>query len=174
MIDVSDIAWKDLPGSAQMLFSKIGQETYSDYEKKNQNWNDRMNDFTRNLNDHFKQHRTLYAEEKNIANKEKIEDRRGLWNAYSSPSAFYKTNKTLYISGTGGCDGSLTRDIMDDLLLVPTRNVHHSEKYKHVIEELEKSPEITRLVGHNLASAVIRSIKNNLIHLLQQPMLPLQ
>ena len=33
MIDVSDIAWKDLPGSAQMLFSKIGQETYSDYEK---------------------------------------------------------------------------------------------------------------------------------------------
>lgn len=174
MIDVSDIAWKDLPGSAQMLFSKIGQETYSDYEKKNQNWNDRMNDFTRNLNDHFKQHRTLYAEEKNIANKEKIEDRRGLWNAYSSPSAFYKTSKTLYISGTGGCDGSLTRDIMDDLLLVPTRNVHHSEKYKHVIEELEKSPEITRLVGHNLASAVIRSIKNNLIHLLQQPMLPLQ
>ena len=132
-----------------------------------------MNDFTRNLNDHFKQHRTLYAEEKNIANKEKIEDRRGLWNAYSSPSAFYKTSKTLYISGTGGCDGSLTRDIMDDLLLVPTRTVHHSEKYKHVIEELEKSPEITRLVGHNLASAVIRSIKNNLIHLLQQPMLPL-
>ena len=177
MIDVSDIAWKDLPGSAQMLISKIskiGQETCSHYEKKNQNWNDRMNDFTRNLNDHFKQHRTLYAEEKNIANKEKIEDRRGLWNAYSSPSAFYKTSKTLYISGTGGCDGSLTRDIMDDLLLVPTRNVHHSEKYKHVIEELEKSPEITRLVGHNLASAVIRSIKNNLIHLLQQPMLPLQ
>ena len=33
-------------------------------KKKNQNWNDRMNDFTRNLNDHFKQHRTLYAEEK--------------------------------------------------------------------------------------------------------------
>ena len=67
MIDVSDIAWKDLPGSAQMLISKIskiGQETCSHYEKKNQNWNDRMNDFTRNLNDHFKQHRTLHAEEK--------------------------------------------------------------------------------------------------------------
>ena len=78
------------------------------------------------------------------------------------------------ISGTGGRDGSLTRDIMDDLLLVPTRNVHHSEKYKHVIEALEKSAEITRLVGHSLASAVIRSIKNNLIDLLQQPMLPLQ
>ena len=174
-IDVSDIAWKDLPGSAQMLINKIGQETYGDYDKKNQNWNDRMNDFTRNLNDHFKQHRTLYAEENNVANKEKIEDRRGLWNAYSSPSGVYKTGKTLYISGTGGRDGSLTKDIiMDDLLLVPTRNVHHSEKYKHVIEALEKSAEITRLVGHSLASAVIRSIKNNLIDLLQQPMLPLQ
>ena len=34
MIDVSDIAWKDLPGSAQMLISKIGQESYSDYEKR--------------------------------------------------------------------------------------------------------------------------------------------
>ena len=63
---------------------------------------------------------------------------------------------------------------MDDLLLVPIRNVYHSEKNKHVIEELEKSPEIIHLVGHSLASAVIRSIKNNLIDLLQQPMLPLQ
>ena len=133
-----------------------------------------MNDFTRNLNDHFKQHRTLYAEEQNVANKEKIKDRRGLWNAYSSPSGFYKTGKTLYISGTGGRDGSLTRDIMDDLLLVPIRNVYRSEKYKHVIEELEKSPKIIHLVGHSHASAVIRSIKNNLIDLLQQPMLPLQ
>ena len=38
-----------------------------------------MNDFTRNLNQHFKQHRTLYAEEGNVANKEKVEDRRGLY-----------------------------------------------------------------------------------------------
>ena len=47
---------------------------------------------------------------------------------------------------------------MDDLLLVPTRNVHHSEKYKAVIKELEKSPEITRLVSHSLASAVVNKI----------------
>ena len=57
--------------------------------KKNQNWNDRMNYFIRNLNDYFKQHKTLYIEKKHITNKEKIEDRRGLWNSYS-PSAFYK------------------------------------------------------------------------------------
>ena len=80
---------------AQMLIGKIGQETYGDFEKNNKNWNDRMNDFTRNLNEHFRQHRTLYAEERNVANKEKIEDRRGLWNAYSTPSGFYKTGKTL-------------------------------------------------------------------------------
>ena len=71
-----------------------------------------MNDFSRNLNEQFRQQTTLYKEEKNVANKEKIEDRRGLWNAYSSPSELYKTGKTLYISGTGGKDGSLQRDIL--------------------------------------------------------------
>ena len=129
-----------------------------DHSKKNADWNNRMNDFTRNLNEHFRQHRTLYAEERNVANKEAIEDRRGLWNAYSSPTGLYKTGKTLYISGTGGKDGSITRDIMDDLLLVPTRNVHHSEKYKDAMNEINKSPEVNRLVGHSLASAVVNKI----------------
>ena len=68
-----------------------------DHAKKNADWNKRMNDFTRNLNQHFKQHRTLYAEERNVANKEKVEDRRGLYNAYDSPSGLYKTGHTLYI-----------------------------------------------------------------------------
>jgi len=95
-----------------------------------------MNDFTRNLNQHFKQHRTLYAEEGNVANKEKVEDRRGLYNANDSPSGLYKTGHTLYISGTGGKDGSITRDILDDLLLLPTRNAHHTEKYRDAMEEL--------------------------------------
>ena len=57
-----------------------------------------------------------------------------------------------------GKDGSLTKDIMDDLLLVPTRNVHRSEKDKDVVKELEKSPEITRLVSHSLGSAVVNKI----------------
>ena len=87
-------------------------------------------------------------------------------------------NKNLYISDIGDWDRSLIRDIMDDLLLVPIRNImddlllifirniHHSKKYKYIIEELEKLPEIIRLVGHSLVSAVIRLIKNNLIYLL--------
>eukprot|EP00438_Fugacium_kawagutii_P013146 Skav233650 [mRNA] locus=scaffold2779:835808:838988:+ [translate_table: standard] len=133
-----------------------------DHKKKNQDWNNRMNDFTRNLNEHFRQHRTLYAEERNVGNKEAIEDRRGLWNAYSSPSGMYKHGKTLYISGTGGKDGSLTRDIMDDLLLVPTRNVHHSEKYKDTMKEINESPEVSRLVSHSLASAVVNKINQEM------------
>ena len=59
-----------------------------------------------------------------------------------------------YISGTGGKDGSINRDIMDDLFLVPRRNVHHSEKYKDAMKEINENPEISRLVGHSLASAV--------------------
>eukprot|EP00438_Fugacium_kawagutii_P035452 Skav216633 [mRNA] locus=scaffold1255:114106:117474:- [translate_table: standard] len=150
---------KDLGKVAFGELVKQGKDyIIDDHKKKNKDWNDRMNDFTRNLNEHFRQNRTLYAEEKNVGNKEAIEDRRGLWNAYSSPTGMYKTGKTLYISGTGGKDGSLTRDIMDDLLLVPTRNVHHSEKYRDAMKEINESPEVTRLVSHSLASAVVNKI----------------
>ena len=142
----------------KLLLQELGKGVIDDYKKKNENWNERMNDFTRNLNDHFKQHRTLYAEERNVANKNKIEDRRGLWNAYNSKSGIYKTGNTLYISGTGGKDGSITQDVIDDLLLVPTRNVHHSEKYKDAMKAINESPEVNRLVGHSLASAVVNKI----------------
>jgi hypothetical protein len=138
---------------------RIGKEEFKkDIDKKQEDLNKRMDNFSRNLNDEFKKNTTLYKEERNIANKEKIEDRQGLNNAYRSPSGLYKTGKTLFISGTGGKDGSLEQDIKDDLLLLPTRNAKHTEKYKDVIEELKKSPEVTRLVGHSLASAVINKI----------------
>lgn len=55
----------------------------------------------------------------------------------------------IYISGTGGKDGSINRDILDYLLRLPTRNAHNTEKYKDVINELKKSPEITRLVDYD-------------------------
>jgi len=115
-----------------------------------------MNNFARNLNEQFRQNTTLYKEERNIANKEATEDRQGLTNAYRSPSGLYKTGKTLYISGTDGKDGSINRDILDDLLRLPTRNAHNTEKYKDVMNELKKSPEITRLVSHSLGSAVVK------------------
>ena len=133
----------------------------NDDKKKEIDWNARMNDFARNLNQHYRQHTTLYKEERNIGNKEKVEDRFGLSNAYASPSGLYKTGKTLYISGTTGKDGSITRDIIDDLIHLPTRNAENTEKYKDVIEELKKSPEIKRIVGHSLGSAVVNTINQN-------------
>ena len=133
-----------------------------DYEKKNTDWNARMNDFTRNLDDEFRKNTTLYKEVRNIQNKNKIEDRRGLWNAYDSPAGLYKTGDTLYIAGTGGKDGSLTRDIMDDLLLVPTRNIKHSEKYQDVMKYLKENPDVKRLVSHSLASAVVNKINQEM------------
>jgi hypothetical protein len=49
-----------------------------DYEKETTDWNARMNDFTRNLDDEFRKNTTLYKEVMNIQNKNKIEDRHGL------------------------------------------------------------------------------------------------
>ena len=133
-----------------------------DYNKKNADWNARMNDFTRNLDDEFRKNTTLYKEVRNIQNKNNIEDRRGLWNAYDSPDGLYKTGSTLYIAGTGGKDGSLTRDIMDDSLLVTTRNIKASEKYQDVVKYLKENPDVKRLVSHSLASAVVNQINNDM------------
>jgi hypothetical protein len=133
-----------------------------DYEKKTTDWNARMNDFTRNLDETFRKNTTLYKEVKNIQNKNKIEDRQGLSNAYNSKTGLYKTGNTLYIGGTGAKDGSINRDIMDDLLLVPTRNIKHSEKYQDVMKYLKENPDVKRLVGHSLASAVINKINEDM------------
>ena len=138
---------------------KQGKDKFiEDYNTKNADWNARMNDFTRNLDDEFRKNTTLYKEVRNIQNKNKIEDRRGLWNAYDSKAGLYRTGDTLYIAGTGGKDGSLSKDIMDDLLLVPTRNVKHSEKYQDVAKYLKDNPDVKRLVSHSLASAVVNKI----------------
>ena len=50
----------------------------------------------------------------------------------------------------------ITRDILDDLIHLPTRRAENTEKYKDAINMLEQSPEITRLVGHSLGSAVYK------------------
>ena len=158
------------PMEMKSLMGKLGRAGFTelmrqgknaiseDNEKKNTDWNVRMNDFTRNLDDEFRKNTTLYKEVRNIQNKNRIEDRQGLSNAYNSPSGFYKTGSTLYIGGTGAKDGSLTRDIMDDLLLLPTRNAQHTEKYRDVMKYLKDNPDVKRLVGHSLASAVINKI----------------
>ena len=131
----------------------------NDAKKKENDMNKRMDNFTRNLNGNLRgRNFTLYAEERHIGNKEKLEDRQGLKNAYDSPSGLYKSGKTLFISGTTGKDGSITRDILDDLIHLPSRGAERTEKYKDVMKMLEQSPEITRLVSHSLGSAVVNRI----------------
>ena len=131
----------------------------NDAKKKETNMNKKMDNFARNLNGNLRgRNSTLYSEERHIGNKEKLEDRAGLKNAYDSPSGLYKTGKTLYISGTTGKDGSITRDILDDLIHLPSRGAERTEKYKDAINMLEKSPEITRIIGHSLGAAVVNTL----------------
>ena len=133
-----------------------------DAKKKETNMNKKMDNFARNMNGNLRnRNSTLYSEVRHIGNKEKLEDRQGLKNAYDSPSGLYKTGKTLYISGTTGKDGSITRDILDDLIHLPSRSAERTEKYKYAIKMLEQSPEITRLVGHSLGSAVANTLDQN-------------
>ena len=142
---------------------EIQDERMTDDAKKKENdMNKRMDNFARNLNGNLRgRNTTLYSEERHIGNKEKLEDRQGLKNAYDSPSGLYKTGKTLYISGTTGKEGSITRDILDDLIHLPSRNAENTEKYKDAIKMLEPSPEITRLVGRSLGSAVTNTLDQN-------------
>ena len=84
----------------------------NDAKKKENDMNKRMDNFARNLNGNLRnRNNTLYSEERHIGNKEKLEDRQGLKNAYDSRSGLYVTGKTLFVSGTTGKDGSITRDI---------------------------------------------------------------
>ena len=99
---------------------RIGKEEFKkDIDKKEADLNKRMDNFSRNLNEEFKKNATLYKEERNIQNKNKIEDRQGLTNAYRSPSGIYRTGNTLYISGTGGKDGDFERDWIDNFTKLP-------------------------------------------------------
>ena len=133
-----------------------------DAKKKESNMNKKMDDFARNMNRNLgNRNSTLYSEVRNIGNKEILEDRQGLKNAYDSPSGLYKVGKSLFISGTTGKDGSITRDIIDDLIHLPTRNAENTEKYKDAIKMLEQSPEITRIIGHSLGSAVVNTLDQN-------------
>ena len=142
---------------------RIGKEEFKkDTDKKQEDLNQRMDNFTRNLNEKFRQNTTLYKEERNLQNKNKIEDRQGLTNAYRSPSGIYRTGNTLYISGTGGKDGDFEKDWIDNFSKLPFRNAHNTQKYKDVMEALKKNPDVNRLVGHSLGSAVVNTINENM------------
>ena len=65
-----------------------------DAKEKENNMNKRMDNFARNLNGNLRsRNSTLYSEVKHIGNKEILEDRQGLKNAYDSPSGLYKQER---------------------------------------------------------------------------------
>ena len=55
----------------------------------------------------------------------------------------------------------MTRDIIDDLIHLPTRNAEKTEKYKDVMNYLKDNPHISRLVSHSLGSAVVNTINDH-------------
>ena len=114
---------------SSMLFGDAtDDENAEDEEPQIENRNDRMEHFGNHIRGHLNHNRTIYAEERDVFNKNTIEDRKGLNNAYASPTGLYRTGNTLYISGTGGTDGSFVRDWRDILGKLPFRNAHKTEK----------------------------------------------
>ena len=122
----------------------------------------RADSFNRHFNDKMRDNQPMYREVQNVRNKNRIDDVKGLKFAYGRDTGIFVDKNTMYISGTGGKDGigSKVNDVFSDIFLLPTHNTQFSQKYQDVVKELEKNPNVNRLVGHSLAGAVIQEINN--------------
>ena len=131
-------------------------------EKKKKRLLTRADDFNAHFNSKQALQNPKYREVVNVENKNYIDDVEGLKNAYANNTGLFRSGNTLYISGTGGKSGfsSKVNDVFSDLFLIPTHNLQFSDKYRDVMNELEKNPDVTRLVGHSLSSSVIQEINN--------------
>ena len=58
--------------TATAILNKGKEMFMDDTNEKMENWNNKMNDFARNPNDHFRPHKTLYAEERNVKTKKRL------------------------------------------------------------------------------------------------------
>ena len=138
------------------------QEQLGNNEKKKKRLMSRADDF----NAHFNSKQTLqnpkYREVVNVENKNYIDDVEGLKTAYANNTGLFRSGNTLYISGTGGKSGidAKVNDVFSDIFLIPSHNLQFSDKYRDVMNELEKNPDVTRLVGHSLGSSVLQEINN--------------
>ena len=131
-------------------------------EKKKKRLLTRADDFNAHFNSKQALQNPKYREVVNVENKNYIDDVEGLKTAYANNTGLFRSGNTLYISGTGGKSGfsSKVNDVFSDIFLIPTHNLQFSDKYRDVMNELEKNPDITRLVGHSLSSSVIQEINN--------------
>ena len=138
------------------------QEQLDNNEKKKKRLMTRADDFNAHFNSKQALQNPKYREVVNVENENYIDDVEGLKTAYANNTGLFRSGNTLYISGTGGKSGigNKVNDIFSDIFLIPTHNLQFSDKYRDVMNELEKNPDVTRLVGHSLGSSVLQEINN--------------
>ena len=138
------------------------KEQLNNNEKKKKRLLTRADDFNAHFNNKQMLQNPRYRDVVNVENKNYIDDVEGLKTAYANNTGMFKSGNTLYISGTGGKSGigAKINDVFSDIFLIPTNNLQFSDKYRDVVNELEKNPDITRLVGHSLSGSVIQEINN--------------
>ena len=73
----------------------------------------------------------------------------GLDKAYASDTATHIDGDTLYIAGTRNF-----RDVYDDITKLPFGLTKHADRYRQAEEVLKENPNVKKLVGHSLSSAV--------------------
>ena len=113
------------------------EDVFFNHKKKLE---DKVGGFNKHFDKQIMKHKTRYAEEINVQNKNKIDDVKGLDAAYSNVNGITRIGNTLYIGGTGAKTGlnHKVNDVIADLFFVPTHNVQLSERYRDAMEELRK------------------------------------
>ena len=56
--------------------------------------------------------------------------------------------------------GAKANYVFRDICIIPSHNLQLSDKCRDVMSELEKFPDVTRLVSHSLGSSVAQEITN--------------
>ena len=105
---------------------------------------EKIGGFNKHFDMQIMKHKTRYAEEINVQNKNQIDDVKGLDAAYSIVNGITRIGNTLYIDGTGAKTGlnHKVNDVIADLFFIPTHNTQLSERYTDAMEELSKNPDV--------------------------------
>ena len=104
-----------------------------------------------------------------------LSDGEGLKRAYDTNKDVYAHGDTLYVSGTKHADALLDTDPVDifnnikankyqdmiDDLKIPIGKKSETNRYKEAEAELNKNPEIKRIVGHSLGGSVALELAHN-------------
>ena len=73
----------------------------------------------------------------------------GLGKAYASDNSTHIDGDTLFIAGT-----KTARDVFSDWIKIPLGLTKYTKRYKEAEDVLKANPNVKKLVGHSLGSAV--------------------